>query len=589
MTMGRGMGRLVLALLLVLSVAAGGFFWLTRARPAPVLAVTPELRIFQGVVQGGIDSENSSVHVYNGIPYATAKRWQAPGVPPQWGATPRDARAFGPECIQPRAEFASFSNRIIDGLGLPAWQEFAAKRMIGARKVPNESEDCLFVNVRTANVDGPRLQPVMVWLHGGGHQFGSGSQFLYQSNGLVEKGVVLITVNYRLGALGYMAHPTLSEEDGVSGNYGLQDQIAALAWVKNNARAFGGDPENVTVFGESAGAQSVSEIMASPLADGLYHKVILQSGSSSYNAIHLKDSRATSVRPAEEIGAEFISSFAPDSQTAEALRAIPVELIIAAQSANPAFDRYWLPNVDGRVLPRAIGAAIRDGETPALPMLAGYNADEASLYFNDVQSPTVLASPITGTLPERHQKLVDVFGDNLAKALIALYSMDSDATWDAGAQAMLGDEMFGVHMRFISVANADRKAPTWLYQFTRVPPSPKQTLGAYHSSELTFVFDSHPPALKLPLSDRQLTDYMLTYWSNFARTGDPNSASVPKWPAYSSSADEWLELDATPVAAVGLRAQKLDVLEENLLRRLAQISPAPAPVAAIEPMPSGGE
>ncbi|MEQ9505802.1 MAG: carboxylesterase family protein [Hyphomonas sp.] len=582
-----------------LLVVAGIYGWFALRQPPKPMDISEPVRIHQGIVIGGIDRENDAIRVFNGIPYASARRWSPPGPPEQWGATSRDTREFGPECIQPRTRYAEFFEKIIDGLGLSFFERNGAKVVMSAQEAPPEVEDCLFLNIRTGNLKGAERQPVMVWLHGGAHQYGSGSSSIYQANALVEKGVVLVTINYRLGAFGYLAHPALTEEAGTSGNYGLQDQAAALAWVRDNIAAFGGDPENVTVFGESAGAQSVTELMAMPAAEGLFHKVILQSGASTGNLLHLKRSAYPGVLSAEEAGAEFLSTLAPPAATAKDLRAIPAAAIISRSDARSDLNGYFLPVVDGRVMPRSIGAAFRDGDVPHLPMIAGYNADEGTLFYDLFRSPTVLRGGITGTLAEREEALIDVFGLNPAKALQALYGMDSLETWDKGATDMLGDDLFGVHMRFVGRENAKSGAPTYFYHFTRVPPSKRQTIGAFHAAEISFVFDSHLGGMKITDADRKLTQQMVTYWSNFARTGDPNGSGLPEWPVTNGEADTWLELDATPEPIEGLRARKLDILEEALRDRIETIAgPAPLPppppqpetLEIIEAMPTlGGE
>jgi para-nitrobenzyl esterase len=569
---------------IVAALAAYGWFAL-RQPPKP-MEISEPVRIHQGIVIGGIDRENPDVRVFNGIPYASAKRWSAPTAPPQWGANSRDSREFGPECIQPRSRYGSFVSQIIDGLGLNFFERSAARVAISAQETPPESEDCLFLNVRTANLKGTAPQPVMVWIHGGAHQYGAGSQSVYQSNALVENGVVLVTINYRLGPFGYLAHPALTEETGTSGNYGLLDQAAALAWVRDNIAAFGGDPDNVTVFGESAGAQSITELMALPAADGLFHKVILQSGASTGNALHLIRSPIPGILSAEEAGAEFLSSLAPPAATAKDLRAIPAAAIVSRSDARSDLNGYFLPVVDGNVLPRQIGAAFRDGDVPKVAMLAGYNADEGTLFYDSFQSPTILRPQITGTLAERETALAEVFGENPAKALQALYGMDTLETWDKGATDMLGDDLFGVHMRFVGQRNAQGGEPTWLYHFTRVPPSKQQTIGAFHAAEISFVFDSHLRGMQLTDGDRKLTDYMVAYWTNFAKTGNPNAEGLPAWPATTPDGDIWMELDATPAPIEGLRARKLDILEEALRARIDLMAgpppeppPPPVPVA----------
>jgi para-nitrobenzyl esterase len=581
------MRRLSIVLFFLVAVAAA-YGWFALRQPPKPMEISEPVRIHQGIVVGGINRDNPVIREFNGIPYATAKRWSAPTAPPQWGATSRDVREFGPECIQPRTRYGSFVNSVIDGLGLSFFERSAARIVMSAQQTPPEAEDCLFLNVRTANLKGATPQPVMVWLHGGSHQYGSGSSALYQSNSLVEKGVVLVTVNYRLGAFGYLAHPALTEEAGTSGNYGLLDQAAALAWVKENIAAFGGDPSNVTVFGESAGAQSVTELMALPAADGLFDKVILQSGASTGNMLHLKRSARPGVLSAEEAGADFLSTLAPPAATAKNLRAIPAAAIISRSDARADLNGYFLPVVDGLVLPRPIGAAFRDGDVPKVPMLAGYNADEGSLFYDSYQSPTTLRPQITGTLDQREQALAEVFGLNPAKALQALYGMDTLDSWDKGATDMLGDDLFGVHMRFVARQNVQGGEPTWLYHFTRVPPSKRQTIGAFHAAELPFVFDTHIAGMKTTDSDRKLTDRMGSYWTNFARTGDPNGQGLPEWPALSAERDVWMKLDAKPEPIEGLRARKLDILEEALRNRIDAVA-GPPPEPPPPPAPTEGE
>ena len=543
----------------------------SATRPPPPLTPTAVLTIASGQISGGITRENPQISVFNGIPYAAPpvgeRRWAPPIRPARWQGV-RDARDFGPECIQPRNSSGAFYRAIVRGVGLPWYKRRLATFSINRAKAPAESEDCLTLNVRTGSLgENAEPAPVMVWLHGGGHQFGSGSADIYQANGLVENGVVLVTINYRLGPFGYLAHPALSaaSEHGVSGNYGLLDQMAALKWVRDNIAAFGGDPDNITVFGESAGAQSITEMMASPLAKGLFDKAILESGSSSYNAIHL-DRAIEGNRSAHQAGIDFFETLiaSPDTVTAAELRAIPAADIITRIEEHPEQANYMYPNVDGHVLPKLIGASITDGTFIQVPVLAGYNADEGTLFYPDLQSPTFTKAPFPAEQAARMDLLAELYGAADAMKLASFYGMDKAETWADGATEMLGDEYFGMQMRLLGKATQAAGQPTWLYYFTRLPPSPKQTIGAFHASEIAFVFDSHSPFLKPGKADRALTEAMGRYWTNFARTGNPNGDGLVNWPAYDPVSDDWLQLDHVIMPVNDVRREQLDITERVL-------------------------
>lgn len=581
---------LVVLIVLGYGVLAYGLPWFFNRPPAPMVP-SPEIVLTDGKVTGGWTDEEQTIAVYNGLPFAAppigVRRWAEPASPASWTDI-RDARAFGPECLQHRDGIEEFIRQFIAGHGLSRFKQWLASRTVAAAPAPNESEDCLYLNVRTGNLGNDEKQPVMVWIHGGSHQTGSSSDVFYQANGLVEKGTVLVTINYRLGPLGYLAHPALTADspNASSGNYGLLDQIKALEWVRDNIASFGGDPQNVTIFGESAGAQSVSEVMASPLADGLYHKAILQSGSSTYNRIHLSTPIETT-RSAESVGIEFVEPLLDANSPgmgAAALRNIPAEDIIARMPEIGELASYFLPNVDGYALPTMIGQRIRDASLPAIPILAGYNADEGTLFYNpEFGKPTVLHP---GEFPKDHidrlTTLASIYGEGDGARMIELYGISTEETWDQGATDMLGDDIFGVHMRYLAKSNARNEQPTWLYFFSRTPASPDQTLGAFHASELAFVFDSHSPILEANEDDFALTDIMGTYWTNFAKTGNPNGDGVPSWPLYSEATDEWLHLSHRVETLSNIRKDKLDIMERTLERKLAAsiaLSPTHVPVA----------
>lgn len=572
---------IVLAAIAVLAAAAyGGLVWMIT-KPAPPLEEGPVVNLAQGQIQAGIDASDAEVLQINGIPFAAPPegdlRWRAPQPALGWDGV-RDGREFGAECMQSRSGSGEFLNDLLNGMGLNAVQRHLATIALESGPPPAESEDCLFLNVRTANLGGPDLQPVMVWIHGGSHQTGAGSQGIYQANQLVDNGVVLVTINYRLGPFGYIAHPALSADDprGVSGNYGLLDQVAALDWIKNNIDVLGGDPNNVTIFGESAGAQSVSEIMSTPLSEGLFHKAILQSGSSSYNANGLDtaiDGRLTM----HEAGLDFFDGLVSADADASELREIPADYIVAHIANKQHLGGYALPTVDGVVIPKLMGQAIGDGSIHNVPVLAGYNADEATLFYPSMNVPTVLEPEFPEALEDRLALLADIYGDVDADAMIQLYGLDDPDTYQAAETDMLGDDLFGVHMRYLAAANVAQNAPTYLYHFTRVPPSKSQTIGAFHASEIFFVFGSHSPLAGLTEEDELLTEAMGVYWTNFAKTGDPNRAGVPAWPAYDPATDEWMTFNPSIDVQAGVRAEKLDIMERALVSRIAAAVPMITP------------
>jgi len=589
------MKRILIIVGLLAALLAGAYFgliWMIT-QPAPPLKAGPVITLAQGDIQSGLDHDNAGILQVNGIPFAAPPigqlRWRAPQPALGWDGV-RDGTQFGAECMQMRAGSGEFLRDLLNGLGLNAVQRHLAAVVLESAPPPLESEDCLFLNVRSANIGGDALQPVMVWIHGGSHQAGAGSQSLYQANQLVEQGVVLVTINYRLGVFGYIAHPALSADDprGVSGNYGLLDQVAALAWIRDNIAAFGGDPANVTIFGESAGAQSVTEVMSTPLSQGLFHKAILQSGASTYNVNGLTtaiDGRLTM----HQAGLDFFDGLVAANASAADLRAIPAAEIIAHIPNKMHLGGYALPTVDGLVIPNLMGQAIGEGSIHNVPILAGYNADEGTLFYDSLQRPTLLVPDFPEALSERLAYLSEIYGDADAEALIALYGLDHPETYQSAETDMLGDDLFGVHMRYLAAANTAQGEPSYLYHFTRVPPSRTQTIGAFHAAEIFFVFDSHSPLSGLSDADEALTEAMGRYWTNFARTGNPNGAGLPDWPLYHPSSDQWMTFNPSIEVKSGIRAAKLDIMQRALVRRVAAAAPQITPPAADVLLPSGGQ
>lgn len=534
---------------------------------------TDILQTPQGPVQGIISPDNPAIASYQGLPFAAAPvddlRWAPPAAAPTWTEV-RPADQFGTRCMQATDVEGGFFERLIDGHGLSAIKSFAIKRVVAAMDPPPVSEDCLYLNVRAAT--DAKDAPVMVWIHGGGHQFGSSDFDYYQANALAEAGVVLVTINYRLGAFGYMAHPALSADDprGVSGNYGTLDQIAALEWVRDNIAAYGGNPEKVTVFGESAGAWSVTELMSSPLASGLFHGAILQSGASTYHMGQL-DGEGVGWPSGHATGLKVADALKLDRPSAAELRAVPAADIQAVISEDMSEGFHHVR--DGVVFPLNVGRAFQTGQINSVPMIAGYNSDEGTLFFPTDPQPTVWLDDM---LPGSQSELVTALSDpypTQAETLVDLYDLDTDFT--QGGTQMMGDEIFGANIRMAARATAATAAPSWTYFFSRVPPSKKQTLGAFHAAEIPFVFGSHEEVLGISDDDAALTDIMVGYWANFAKSGNPNGADLPAWPQHAG--ESWMHFSANtgrPITQVetGVRREKLDSLSEGLTLKLEALA-----------------
>lgn len=476
-----------------------------------------EANTANGVVRGSISGNTIS---YKGIPYAAppvgARRWAAPAAAANWSGV-REAKSFGPHCAQPGTVFGAAST----------------------------SEDCLYLNVYAPKTPGN--YPVMVWIHGGAFYLGLSNG--YNPERLVAQGNVVVTINYRLGALGFMAHPALSAEPGASnasGNYGLMDQQAALRWVRDNIANFGGNRNNVTIFGESAGGFSVHSHLASPGSTGLFHKAIIQSGAYAFSAA-AQSSLATSEAVGTAIGN---ANGCPAPTTATCLRDIPVSTLLTAQSA--AWPSGPIPSVDGSVLPASVFARISAGTYNRVPLLQGATRDEWRLFVAlDEVSPPTMAKPylgaalnagnyqqaIAGTFPYLAAAPFPAgFVNTLATTayLPALYGNNHSVALGA-----LGtDLLFACNSR-LSAKLQEANASVYVYEFAddTAPafiPGRSFPMGAAHTSELNFIFDTG--AFTRTAAQEATAANLVSAWSRFAATGNPNPAATPTaWPAFGAT------------------------------------------------------
>ncbi len=485
-----------------------------RSDAAPARAVTPMVAIDSGSLAG---RRVGGVEVFKGIPYAAPPvgplRWEPPVRPASWTGT-RDASDFSPAC--------------------PQWvrRPNAAR---GARR--RQSEDCLYLNVWT--FAAAHKAPVMVWIHGGGFRSGSGSQIFYDGGDFANDGVILVTINYRLGPLGFFAHPALTaadQADAPLGNYGIMDQIAALQWVKRNIAAFGGDPHNVTLFGESAGGRSVLTLLTLPAAKGLFAKAIVESGEG-WNATR-------TLADAEHTGMALASAAGLGPQpTLQQLRALPFERLLAAQVSLGRTR----PFEDGRLIRESVPRAFAAGHEIPVPLIIGSNSYEATL----MKSFRITAAAEVAQVPL------------VARPLYA-------GTQDQVAAAFFTDSFMGAPARWLA-ARASRRARSYLYHFSYVPTARRATLvGAGHGSEIPFVFGSwlvYGYDRTASAEDRAMESLMHRCWVTFAKKSRPTCGGYA-WRPYDPKADEWMEFGVKSGPEVDLRKARYDALQRSILPSL---------------------
>jgi para-nitrobenzyl esterase len=467
----------------------------------------PQAKLDTGTIAGKTEG---AIRAFLGIPYAAppvgALRWKPPAPAAKWLGV-REAVSFGARCMQG----AIYSDMVF--------------------RDPGPREDCLTLNVWTpAQAAGKKL-PVLVWIYGGGFQAGSTSEPRQDGQFLAQRGVVVVSMNYRLGVFGFFALPELAAESGRSsaGNYGLLDQTAALAWVHRNIAAFGGDPDNVTIFGESAGASSVSALMASPVTNGLFVKAIGESGS----AVAKATSPMKTLTQREESDANFARA-SLGSDSLKELRAISADKVLQAALKKGDPESRFAPSVDGYFLPESVSAIFAAKKENEVSLLAGWNHDEETLGKDAPAEPT----------PEQRLRAdaEKQFPGKVAQ-FMRLYATTSPEEAKRSLNDFLGDDPRAWAMwKWLERAAAEGKKPVYRYRFDRSLPSAQDPagLGAYHSGEIEYVFGALDSKAEIPWTaeDRALSQLMQKYWTNFARNGDPNGEGLPVWPVY-RAAEEW--------------------------------------------------
>lgn len=488
------------------------YFALTFAAPA-FAQDGPIVRAPAGGMQGVVAS---GVNVFRGIPYAQAPvgdlRWRAPVRAQHWRGV-RDATQFGAVCMQPASAF---------------------------RNDPAMSEDCLFLNIWTPA--HARNAPVLVWIHGGSLVSGAGSDGIYDGSGFAAKGIIVVSINYRLGALGWLAHPGLSAESrsNASGNYGLMDQIEALRWVQRNIRSFGGDPRNVTIAGESAGALSVMFLMASPDAHGLFQRAIAQS-AYMITMPQLRNGTYADWPDAETIGMAFATAMG--ASDVSSLRALDAQAIV--DGAGPA-HYFPLGTVEGRTLPRQLIETFDRGEQAHVPILAGFNEGEIrSLRFLLPPAPAD-GETYTREIRARYGELADIFlarypAENIPESML-------ETTRDA---------MYGWTAERLVARQTAIGEPSYLYYFDHgYPAADAGGYRAFHAAEIPFVFGtitstpSFWPAVPRTAGEERLSGAMLSYWASFALTGAPRAEGEQDWRPY-GDARNYLAFEETPHMRAG--------------------------------------
>ena len=532
------------------------------------------IKLHDGLIRGSVEK---GIRVFKGIPYAKAPvgdlRWKPPVKPEPWTDT-LDATKYASAAWQLGTESKLFIGEIIDQSGFGFLKRTFAKCFMNLASVVQkrkQSEDCLYLNIRAPAQNMGASFPVMVWIHGGDHQDGTGSGFPYETDSFSHEGVILVTINYRLGVFGYLCHPDLSleSENGTSGNYGTLDQIAALQWIQENIQEFGGDPNQVTIFGESAGGESVAHMLTSPLADGLFARAIIQSGANSGQMHHQKES-VLGHESGEFRGKRFADNFTSSPNQMDALRRVPASEIMAHIRSEDDFElRSFFPVIDGYILPMSPFESFRQGKQSNVPLLVGSNSDEGSLFAPHIPIPLIEYRGLEPSAEEMDRLLSREFLDD-ADLIKELYPGIEDSNY-LSKQEMLGDSLFGAPAFYYARLHAQKNPNTFLYYFNQQPPSKTQTAGAYHAAELGYVFDLRSPIFPKSKTGKQLAKTINRTWAEFARSGGPNNKTLPTWPAFVDASPQWMLYGNLVEAAPVSKESQYRVLNHRLERQLDEI------------------
>ena len=502
----------------------------------PNISTVVELK--NGSIKG---VQEGDLKKYLGIPYAEPPvddlRWALAKPAKNWKGI-RSAETNSKICFQPK-QIADFYDRVPD--------------------LNNMSEDCLTLNVWTRAKDTNENLPVMVWFHGGALVWGSGSE--YPGNELTDHGVILVTVNYRLGPFGFFSHPELSMKDGSSGNQGFSDQIQSLKWVKENIKYFGGDPNNVTIFGESAGSWSVNVLQASPLAKGLFHKVIGQSGARLIPLTHLNKSTTYS-KSAEELGLGWSKVMTgTNNPSMEALKKILPLTIIRNLENDPLYATQFdsLTVIDGNIIPEDISKIFQKGQQADVPVLIGSTADEATPL-----DPKMLSPQLESMSYKRltHLAIADILPE-ADSSIYELYPVDTEQIAKKSWVDFTTDVMFTAQMQKWGDLMSSVESPAYLYLWNWHPSiNGSKEYRAFHAAEVPYIFGNFD-VFNIDLSerDREFSKVMMEIWTSFAKNGIPSIATT-EWPEFESNYQSYVLLDENIEVKQGLRAKKVTLINE---------------------------